>query len=297
MTDDVTTGVRDSSPKEAVGRYGIWSAGLRSEDPAQRGELAEAAAELEELGFGAAWLGGSSGVQHAVPLIEATSRLTVATGIQSIWQYEAADTATRFAELDAAHPGRFLLGLGVSHAKLADQYRRPYSSMVEYLDALDATGVPAGRRILAALGPKMLKLSRDRAAGSHPYLVTPEHTADAREILGEVPLLAPELKVVLETDPDRARSLARDSLAMYLTLPNYTNSFLRFGFTEDDFADGGSDRLIDTLFAWGDDDRIRERIDAFYTAGADHVAFQLVTDQDRSALPRPEWRRLAELLA
>ncbi|MER5225852.1 LLM class F420-dependent oxidoreductase [Streptomyces flaveus] len=297
MTDDVTTGVRDSSPKEAVGRYGIWSVGLRSEDPAQRGELADAAAELEELGFGAAWLGGSSGVQHAAPLIEATSRLTVATGIQSIWQYEAADTAARFAELDAAHPGRFLLGLGVSHAKLADQYRRPYSSMVEYLDALDAAGVPAERRVLAALGPKMLKLSRDRAAGSHPYLVTPEHTADAREILGEVPLLAPELKVVLETDPDRARSLARDSLAMYLTLPNYTNSFLRFGFTDDDFADGGSDRLIDTLFAWGDDDRIRERIDAFYTAGADHVAFQLVTDQDRLALPRPEWRRLAELLA
>ncbi|WP_033327774.1 LLM class F420-dependent oxidoreductase [Streptomyces yerevanensis] len=297
MTDDVTTGVRDSSPKEAVGRYGIWSVGLRSEDPAQQGELAEAAAELEELGFGAAWLGGNSAVQHAAPLIEATSRLTVATGIQSIWQYEAADTAARFAELDAAHPGRFLLGLGVSHAKLADQYRRPYSSMVEYLDALDAAGVPAERRILAALGPKMLKLSRDRAAGSHPYLVTPEHTADAREILGEVPLLAPELKVVLETDPDRARSLARDSLAMYLTLPNYTNSFLRFGFTEDDFADGGSDRLIDTLFAWGDDDRIRERIDAFYTAGADHVAFQLVTDQDRLALPRPEWRRLAGLLA
>ncbi|NGO48121.1 LLM class F420-dependent oxidoreductase [Streptomyces ureilyticus] len=297
MTDSVTTGVRSSSPKEAVGRYGIWSVGLRSEDPAQRGELAEAAAELEQLGFGAVWLGGNSAAQHAVPLIEATSRLTVATGIQSIWQYEAADTAARFAELDAAHPGRFLLGLGVSHAKLADQYRRPYASMVGYLDALDAAGVPAERRVLAALGPKMLKLSRDRAAGSHPYLVTPEHTADAREIFGEVPLLAPELKVVLETDPDRARSLARDSLAMYLTLPNYTNSFLRFGFTEDDFADGGSDRLIDALFAWGDDDRIRERIDAFYAAGADHVAFQVVTDQDRSGLPRPEWRRLAGLLA
>ena len=297
MTDSVTTGVRSSSPKEAVGRYGIWSVGLRSEDPAQRGELAEAAAELEQLGFGAVWLGGNSAAQHAVPLIEATSRLTVATGIQSIWQYEAADTAARFAELDAAHPGRFLLGLGVSHAKLADQYRRPYASMVGYLDALDAAGVPAERRVLAALGPKMLKLSRDRAAGSHPYLVTPEHTADAREVFGEVPLLAPELKVVLETDPDRARSLARDSLAMYLTLPNYTNSFLRFGFTEDDFADGGSDRLIDALFAWGDDDRIRERIDAFYAAGADHVAFQVVTDQGPVALPRPEWRRLAGLLA
>ncbi|MGI5198598.1 LLM class F420-dependent oxidoreductase [Streptomyces sp. CA-288835] len=296
MTDSATTGVRSSSPKEAVGRYGIWSPGLRSEDPAQRSEIAESAAELEQLGFGAAWLGGNSAVQHAVPLIEATSRLTVATGIQSIWQYEAADTAARFAELDATHPGRFLLGLGVSHAKLADQYRRPYASMVGYLDALDAAGLPAERRVLAALGPKMLKLSGDRAAGSHPYLVTPEHTADAREILGEVPLLAPELKVVLETDPDRARSLARGALAMYLTLPNYTNSFLRFGFTEDDFANGGSDRLIDALFAWGDDDRIRERIDAFYTAGADHVAFQVVTDQDGFALPRPEWRRLAELL-
>ncbi|TLS47376.1 LLM class F420-dependent oxidoreductase [Streptomyces montanus] len=300
MVDDITSGVRDRSPKEAVGRYGIWSVGLRSEDPSQRGELAETAAELEQLGFGAVWLGGSTGVQHAVPLIEATSRLTVATGIQSIWQYEAADTAARFAELESAHPGRFLLGLGVSHAKLTDQYRRPYSSMVDYLDALDApgtAGVPAERRVLAALGPKMLKLSRDRAAGSHPYLVTPEHTAEAREILGEGPLLAPELKVVLETDPDRARSLARDSLAMYLSLPNYTNSFLRFGFTEDDFADGGSDRLIDTLYAWGDDDRIRARIDAFYTAGADHVAFQVVTDQGPSALTRPEWRRLAGLLA
>jgi probable F420-dependent oxidoreductase len=295
--DDATAVDHNSSLKKAVGRYGIWHAGLRSEDPSQRGELAEIAAELEQLGFGAVWLGGSTGVRHAVPLIEATSRLTVATGIQSIWQYEAADTAARFAELDATHPGRFLLGLGVSHAKLTDQYRRPYASMVDYLDALDAAGVPAERRVLAALGPKMLKLSRDRAAGSHPYLVTPEHTAEARGVLGDTPLLAPDLKVVLESDPDRARSLARDHLAMYLSLPNYTNSFLRIGFTEDDFADGGSDRLIDALYAWGDDDRIRARIEAFHTAGADHVALQVVGEQSSSALPRPEWRRLAGLLA
>ncbi|MFD5628438.1 LLM class F420-dependent oxidoreductase [Streptomyces sp. NPDC127072] len=284
------------SLKEAVGPYGVWSVGLRSEDPARRGELAEAAAELEELGFGAVWLGGNSEVRNAVPLIEATSRLIVATGIQSIWQHEAAETAARFAEVEAAHPGRFLLGLGVSHAQLAERYRRPYSAMVGHLDALDAAGVPAERRVLAALGPRMLELSRDRAAGSHPYLVTPEHAAVAREILGDAPLLAPETKVVLETDPERARSTARGSLAPYLELPNYTNALLKFGFTEDDFADGGSDRLVDALFAWGDDDRIRARIEAFRTAGADHVALQLVDGQSRDALPREAWRRLAELL-
>ncbi|MEU9290412.1 LLM class F420-dependent oxidoreductase [Streptomyces sp. NPDC048275] len=294
--DDVTTVDRGSSLKDAVGRYGVWSVGLRSEEPAQRGEIAEAAAELQELGFGAAWLGGSSGVRHAVPLLDATSRLVVATGIQSIWQYEATDTAARIAEVDAVHPGRFLLGLGVSHAKLADQYRRPYSSMVEYLDALDAAGLPARRRVLAALGPKMLKLSRDRAAGAHPYLVTPEHTALARETLGDAPLLAPETKVVLEADPDRARSIARGGIALYLGLPNYTSSLLKLGFTEDDFADGGSDRLVDALVAWGDEDRIRTRIDAFHQAGADHVALHVVDDQPRDALHRPQWRRLAALL-
>jgi probable F420-dependent oxidoreductase len=283
--------------KENVGRYGIWSAGLRSEDPARGGELADAAAELQELGFGAVWLGGSSAVRHAVPLIEATSRLVVATGIQSIWQYEAGDTAASVAELERAHPGRFLLGLGVSHAKLADQYRRPYSAMVGYLDELDAAGVPAGHRVLAALGPKMLELSRDRAAGSHPYLVTTDHTAEARAILGDGPLLAPETKVVLETDPDRARATARGGLAVYLGLPNYTKALARFGFTEDDFARGGSDRLVDALFAWGDDDRIRERIEAHLAAGADHVALQVVDGQPRDSLPREAWRRLAALLS
>jgi probable F420-dependent oxidoreductase len=283
--------------KETVGRYGIWSVGLRSEDPARRAEITEAAAELEELGYGAAWLGGSSAAHHAVPLLESTSRLAVGTSIQSIWQYEADASAAAFAEVETAHPGRFVLGLGVSHAKLADQYRRPHSALVAYLDALDAAGVPANRRVLAALGPKLLELSRDRAAGAVPYLVTPEHTAQAREILGEAPLLAPEFKVVLETDPARARALARDSLAMYLTLPNYTNSFLRLGFTEDDLASGGSDRSIDALYAWGDEDRIRDRVTAFHEAGADHVALQVVNGGTRDALPREEWRRLAALLA
>ncbi|MFE2097208.1 LLM class F420-dependent oxidoreductase [Streptomyces sp. PTD9-10] len=284
------------SVKESIGRYGVWSVGLRSEDPARRGDIAEAAAELEQLGYGAAWLGGSSAVRHAAPLLEATSRLVVGTSIQSIWQYEADASAAAFAEVEQDRPGRFLLGLGVSHAKLADQYRRPYSALVAYLDALDAAGVPAGHRVLAALGPKTLELSRDRAAGAIPYLVTPEHTAQAREILGEEPLLAPEFGVVLETDPARARELARDHLGLYLTLPNYTNSFLRIGFTEDDLTAGGSDRLVDALYAWGDENRIRERIDAFHEAGADHVAIQVVDGGSRDALPREAWRRLASVL-
>ncbi|MBP5894073.1 LLM class F420-dependent oxidoreductase [Streptomyces scabiei] len=282
--------------KQNLGRYGIWSIGLRSEDPARRGELGEAAAELEELGFGTIWLGGSTTVQHAVPLVEATSHLTVATGIQSIWQHEAAETAVRFAELEADHPGRFLLGLGVSHAKLAEQYRHPYAAMVAYLDALDTAGVPANRRVLAALGPRMLRLARDRAAGTHPYLVTPEHTAEAREALGEDSLLAPELKVILEPDADRARTIARAHLAFYLTLPNYTNTFLRLGFIEADLADGGSDRLVDAVYAWGEDDRIRARVDEFHTAGADHVALQVLEEGAGDALPRKAWARLAGVL-
>lgn len=287
----------DETLRDSVGRYGIWSVGLRSEDPTRRGELAEAAAELEELGFGAVWLGGSSSVRHAEPLVEATRGLVVGTSIQSIWQYGPKETAAAYAELEAAHPGRFALGLGVSHAKLAEQYRRPYSALVEYLDALDTAGVPTHRRLLAALGPKTLELSRDRAAGAIPYLVTPEHTAYARGILGEAPLLAPELKVVLEPDPTTARALARQSLAPYLSLPNYTNNFLRHGFTETDLTNGGSDRLIDRVFAWGDDTTVKARVEEFHTAGANHVALQLVDDQPRDTLPRSAWRRLAGLLS
>ncbi|MDT0435894.1 MULTISPECIES: LLM class F420-dependent oxidoreductase [Streptomyces] len=286
----------DHTVKESVGRYGVWSVGLRSEDPTRRAELGEAAAELEELGYGAVWLGGNSAVRHAEPLVEATSTLVVGTSIQSIWQHGAEETAAAFAELESAHPGRFALGLGVSHAKLAEQYRRPVSALVGYLDALDAAGVPAHRRLLAALGPRTLELSRDRAAGAIPYLVTPEHTAYARGVLGVGPLLAPELKVVLEPDPATARALARESLAPYLSLPNYTNNFLRHGFTESDLADGGSDRLVDRVFAWGDDSAVRARVEEFLGAGADHVALQLVDGSPRDTLPREGWRRLAGLL-
>ncbi|MFB7503305.1 LLM class F420-dependent oxidoreductase [Streptomyces broussonetiae] len=283
--------------KDTIGRYGIWtSLAPHADDQARLAELAEASAELEELGYGAVWLGGSTAARHAAPLLEATGTLTVGTSIQSIWQYDAEESAAAFAGVEAAHPGRFVLGLGVSHAKLADQYRRPYSALVAYLDALDAAGVPADRRVLAALGPRTLELSRDRAAGAVPYLVTAEHTAQAREILGDAPLLAPELKVVLEADPARARAIARKTLAMYLALPNYTNNFLRLGFTEDDVTGGGSDRLVDAVFAWGDEAGVRNRIEAFHRAGADHVALQVITDAGRDALPRQEWRRLARLL-
>ncbi|MCZ0207142.1 LLM class F420-dependent oxidoreductase [Streptomyces achromogenes] len=282
--------------KESVGRYGVWSFELRSEDPARRGELDEAAAELEELGYGAIWLGGNSTADHAAPLIGATRGVVVGTSIQSVWQQDAATTAAGFDGLETAHPGRFALGLGVSHGPLVKDYRRPYAAMVEYLDELDRAGVPAERRVLAALGPRMLELARDRAAGAIPYLTTPEHTEQAREILGAGPLLAPELKVVLESDPARARETARAYLARYLELPNYTNNFLRLGFTEADVADGGSDRLIDAVFAWGDEARIRERVTAFHEAGADHVALQVVTANTGEALPRKEWRALAALL-
>ncbi|MEU0210045.1 LLM class F420-dependent oxidoreductase [Streptomyces canus] len=283
--------------KETIGKYGIWNGGgLRSEDPSLRGERAEAAAELAELGFGAIWLGGNSSAANAAPLLAATSRIAVGTSIQSIWEHEPEAAAASFTDLNAAHPGRFVLGLGVSHAKIADQYRRPYSALVAYLDALDKAGVPAEGRVLAALGPRTIELARDRAAGSIPYLITAEQTAQSRELLGDAPLLAPELKVVLESDPAKARSVARGSLAVYLGLPNYTNNFLRNGFTEDDLKDGGSDRLVDAVFAWGTDEKIRARIDEFIEAGADHVALQIVDGGPRYELPREAWRRLASLL-
>ncbi|MCE3033071.1 MULTISPECIES: LLM class F420-dependent oxidoreductase [Streptomyces] len=282
--------------KQRLGRHGVWDVALRAEDPARRGEQEDAAAELEELDFGAIWLGGNSTAANATPLIEATHHITVGTSIQSVWQRDAATTAADFARLESSQPGRFLLGLGVSHGPRVEGYHRPYSAMVDYLDALDKAGVPVGRRVLAALGPKMLQLAGDRAAGAIPYLVTPEHTAQAREILGQGPLLAPEFKVVLEQNPTRAREIARAYLARYLELPNYTDNFLRLGFDESDVTGGGSDRLIDAVFAWGDDDRIRRRVHAFHEAGADHVALQVVTEETGRTIPREQWRRLALLL-
>jgi probable F420-dependent oxidoreductase len=279
-----------------LGRVGIWNVGLRSDDPQARGEIAETAAELEELGYGTIWLGGSPGVQHAVPLIEATSSIVIATGILSIWDYEAADVAARHAQLVKDHPGRFVLGLGVSHGRIVGaDYRRPYGAMIDYLDRLDTAGMPRSERVIAALGPKMLAAARDRAAGAHPYLVNVDHTRTAREALGAGPVLAPEVKVVLDTDPRRARETARGHLRLYLQLPNYTGNLLRLGFAEDDLLDGGSDRLIDEIFAWGDLDAIRDRMAAHFDAGADHIALQAITN-DRVQLQRDQWRELAAVV-
>jgi probable F420-dependent oxidoreductase len=274
-----------------IGRLGVWSSELRSGDPARN---QEAAAELERLGYGAAWLGGNPGVRHAQRLLSATSRLVVATGILSIWDYEPERVAQEEAALAKDHPGRFVLGLGASHGLMVgERYKRPYSAMIDYLDRLDAAGSSPERRVLAALGPRMLAASRDRAAGAHPYLITPEHTRLAREALGAGPLLAPEVKVVLAGDAGRARTLARGHLEMYLQLPNYTGNLRRLGFGDDDLTGGGSDRLIDAVFAWGDVDAVGRRLAEHFDAGADHLAIQVITG--RNDLPLPEWRELAAL--
>jgi probable F420-dependent oxidoreductase len=233
--------------------------------------------ELERLGYETVWLGGSPAADLTAtePTLAASTSLKVATGIVNVWDGEP--NAAAYKRVTEAHPGRFLLGIGVGHPQLVgDRYTKPYDRLASYLDGLDEGGVSESGRVLAALGPRVLRLARDRAAGAHPYLTTPEHTAQAREILGGGKLLVPEQKVVLSTDPAEARAIARGSLEMYLKLTNYTNAWLRLGFTEADLADGGSDRLVDALVAWGDAATIRERIAAHWDAGADQVAIQVL---------------------
>nr|WP_183593772.1 TIGR03620 family F420-dependent LLM class oxidoreductase [Nocardioides soli] len=285
-----------------TGPWGAWSSGLRLRE---RAAAVEAAAALEEAGCSALWMTGglSDPFERVADLLGATSRVTVATGILSIWTMSPDEVATGVQSLPDADRHRFLLGLGVSHAQLVDRgaagrYRRPLTQLRTYLDGLDATGpVTVGRhsRVLAALGPKMLELAATRAAGAHPYLTTVDHTADARRILGPDPFLAPTQMVVLDANPDTARTVARRHLAMYLGQPNYVNSWLRLGFTEDDAADGGSDRLVDALVMWGDPERVAARLREHLAAGADHVAVQML---DREAgwqeqpLPVADWQRL-----
>jgi probable F420-dependent oxidoreductase len=280
---------------------GIWSSALRYGDQAA---AAEASAELEELGYSALWLPDVGGNLFEVvqSTLAATSRVVVATGILNLWMHEAAETAERHHAFVEEYGRRVLFGIGVSHAPLIDmaeagRYRRPLARTREYLDGLDAATdpLPADDRVLAALGPKMLELARTRTAGTHPYLVTPTHTAIAREALGPDHLVAPEQGVVLETDPTRARELARIHLATYLPLPNYSNNWLRHGFTEDDLLDGGSDRLVDALVVWGDEETILARVQEHRDAGADHVCLQVLTG-DRIELTLDEWRRLAPVV-
>jgi probable F420-dependent oxidoreductase len=279
---------------------GVWSGHLRYGDA---GLVAEAAAELDELGYRAVWIPDVGGdvlgsVEH---LLRATSRITVATGILNIWMHDAAEVAGRRASWDAEWQRRFQLGLGVSHAPLIDhenpgRYQKPYSKMVEFLDGLDRADVPfpVDMRVLAALRPRMLRLARDRAAGVHPYFVPVEHVAKAREAVGPDKLVAVELAVVLDSDPSTARETARRHTAVYVNLPNYTNNLRDFGFGDDDFADRGSDRLVDAIVAWGDLDTIARRVAAMREAGADHVCIQVIRPDDE--MPRAEWREIAPAL-
>ena len=284
-----------------LGPVGIWSPELRFGDPA---ETVDAAAELDELGFGTLWIPDVGGpvLESVERLLRATPRTKVATGILNVWMHEAVDVAEGQERLERDFAGRFLLGLGISHAPIVDadqpgRYRRPLATMREYLDALDAATAESSRpaRVLAALGPKMLELARDRTLGSHPYLVPVEHTAGAREALGPDRLLAPALSAVLAQDPGAARAIAREDLATYLQLPNYTNAWRRLGYGDADLASGGSDRLLDSLYALGDAERIAERVREHREAGADHVCVRVV-NAAAPRLPRAEWRELAAAL-
>jgi probable F420-dependent oxidoreductase len=283
-----------------LGRFGIWSSTRQWRDS---NEMAEAAAELDQLGITALWLGGANGdLQQVRTILGASQRMAVATGIVNIWQYSAPDVAASTDAVNRAYPGRFLLGVGVGHAPSTEamglRYERPYEKMVEYLDALDAAPTPVARedRALAALGPRLLKLSAERSAGAHPYLVNPEHTASARSVMGAGPLLAPDQKVVLESDPTRAREIARKSVSLYLRLPNYTNNLRRLGFADEDLAEPGSDRLVDSVVVWGGVDAMLARVKAHHDAGADHVCVNVVTDTPNE-IPRAQWREVAQALA
>lgn len=282
-----------------LGRIGIWSMELREGDP---GEIVDAAAELDELGYGTLWIPGAMGgglLSDTSRLLSATRKATIATGILNIWMHDAHEVAAWRRELLENHRSRFMLGVGVSHgATIGDAYRKPLSAMIQYLENLSGEGFPSEDICLAALGSKMLELARDRTAGAHPYLVTPEHTATARAVLGTGPFLAPEQGVVLESNPQRAREIARPYVKGYSQLANYANSWRRLGFSEEDITTT-SDRLVDALFAWGDENRIAERIDAHFAAGADHVCLQVVGPRpgvaDIAAL-RPAWQSLAKAL-
>ncbi|MCV7315419.1 LLM class F420-dependent oxidoreductase [Mycolicibacillus parakoreensis] len=255
--------------KPDLGRYGVWTFGRVT---------AEQARTIEQLGYGALWVGGSPGAEldFVEPILAATSTLQVATGIVNIWSAPAPQVAASFHRIEDAYPGRFVLGIGVGHREHSEGYRSPYQAMVDYLDALDAAAVPTSRRVLAALGPKVLQLAAQRSAGAHPYLTTPEHTGQARELVGNTVFLAPEHKVVLDSDAAAARALGRDALGMYLGLANYVNNWHRLGFTAEDVRPPGSDRLVDAVVAHGGVEQIAARLDEHLRAGADHVTIQVL---------------------
>lgn len=276
-------------------------------------EARQAAQEAESLGYGALWIPETVGRDPfllAAMLLDSTESIPLATGIANIYARDAMTTANVMRTLEEAHPGRFLMGLGVSHHTLVNwvrkhDYSKPLTFMREYLDFMDAsmwraavgsTELP-GNAVLAALGPKMLELAATRTAGAHPYFTTPEHTATAREVMGAEALLAPEQMCVLNTDADEARAIARKNMAVYLSLPNYANNLKRLGFTDADIDDGATDRLVDAIVVWGDEDAIAARVAEHHAAGADHVCVQVLTADPRDTdAVRDGWRRLAPAL-
>ena len=271
--------------------FGIWT----SYRAIGEENAAEAAKLVEDLGYEAFWLGGSPRLPTLRPLLAATERLIAATGIVNVWQYEPATLAAEHAELTREFPDRLLVGIGIGHPEATSDYTRPLSAMRAFLDGLDSADPPLPRegRVLAALRPKMLELAKERARGAHPYFVPVEHTRAARARLGEGALLAPELACVLDPDTERARATARKYAATYLGLRNYTSNLLKHGFTEQDIADGGSDRLIDALVPHGTAQEIAAVARAHLDAGADHVCLQPV---GVSGIPHREWTALASAL-
>lgn len=284
-----------------LGPVGVWSPHLQWQPAAA---ARDAVSEMESLGFGAVWIGEATGKEvmtHAALLLGGGERIVVATGIASIWARDPMAMANAGRTLEEAHPGRFVMGLGVSHPFLNEPrdrpYERPLAGMRRYLDAMDAApyaGPPAGvpPRVLAALGPRMLELARDRAAGAHPYFVPVEHTARARQVLGPEPVLAPEQAVAFAADPAEARRLARRYLRTYLRLENYTTNLRRFGWDDRDLTGEGTDALVDALVAWGGVDSIVERLREHLDAGADHVAVRILTSHPKR-MPFAELRELA----
>jgi len=274
----------DQTEKISLGPVGVWRS--------QGSTTPALAAELEKLGYGALWLGSVPDLTESEALLDATENLVLATGIVNVWKIPAEDAARGYRRIAAKHPGRFLLGVGAGHREATATYAQPYQALVDYLDALDELGVPKEHRALAALGPRVLKLSAERTAGAHPYLVNAEHTRLAREIIGEGPLLAPEQKVVLGTDRAAVRAAADSTLRRYLGLTNYLSNLRRLGFDDEDFAGNGSDRLFDAVIVHGDVDQVAAGLRAHLDAGADHVNLQVVGDGD----PLPAYRALAEAL-
>jgi probable F420-dependent oxidoreductase len=259
--------------REHLGMYGIWrSAGHLTP---------ELAVGIERAGFGTLWVGGSPAgdLRQVEQLLDATSTLTLATGIVNMWQADARTVTASFARVEARHPGRFLLGVGAGHREATQEYAKPFDTLVGYVNALLGDGVPATSLVLAALGPKVLRLAGERTAGAHPYLVPPAFTRGARGILGAGPLLAPEQKVVLDADPERARAIGRPWVRNpYLGLVNYTSNLRRLGWSDNDLSGGGSDALIDALVAHGSAGQVAARLTEHLDAGADHVAIQLITE-------------------